>query len=103
MDRTTAIKNANEYAAEVRKVFDPFSIVLYGSYANGTPTPESDIDIAVVFDGYDGNWLNDSATLWGLTIKISTLIEPILLDRAKDPGGFVEGIFKSGEILYQVG
>ena len=103
MDRATAIKNANEYAAEVRKVFDPFSIVLYGSYVNGTQTEESDIDIAVVFDGYDGNWLKDSATLWGLTIKVSTLIEPILLDRTKDPSGFVESIFKSGEILYQVG
>ena len=103
MDRATVIKKANEYSAEVRKVFDPFSIVLYGSYANGTPTPESDIDIAVVFDGYDGNWLNDSAKLWGLTIQISTLIEPILLDRTKDPSGFVEGIFKSGVILYQAG
>jgi len=103
VDRATAIKNAYEYAAEVRKVFDPFSIVLYGSYAGGAPTPESDIDIAVVFDDYEGDWLKDSATLWELTINISTLIEPILLDRAKDPSGFVEGIFKSGEILYQAG
>ena len=103
MDRATAIKNANEYAAEVRKLFDPFSIILFGSYVSGTPTPESDIDIAVVFDGYDGNWLNDSATLWGLTMNISTHIEPILLDRAKDPSGFVEDIFKSGEILYRAG
>ena len=103
MDRATAIKNAAAYAAEVRKVFDPFSIVLYGSYVNGTPTEESDIDIAVVFDGYDGNWLKDSATLWGITRKVSTLIEPILLDRTKDPSGFVADIFRSGEILYQAG
>ena len=80
-------------------IHSPPSTVFYGSYANGTPTPESDIDIAVVFDGYDGNWLNGSATLWGLTIKISTLIEPILLDRTKDPSGLVEGIFKSGKIF----
>ena len=103
MDRATAMKNATAYAAEVRIVFDPFSIVLYGSYVNGTQTEESDIDIAVVFDGYNGNWLKDSATLWGLTRKVCLLIEPILLDRTKDPSGFVEGIFKSGEILYQAG
>ena len=103
MDRATAIKNAAEYSNEVRKVFEPFSIVLYGSYVNGTQTEESDIDIAVVFDGYNGNWLKDSATLWSITRKVCLLIEPILLDRTKDPSGFVENIFKSGEILYQAG
>jgi predicted nucleotidyltransferase len=101
MDRETAIKNATEYAAEVCKVFDPYSIVLYGSYVNGTPTLESDIDIAVIFDGYRGDWLKDSALLWGLTIDVSTLIEPILLDRAEDPSGFVQEIMGAGEVLYK--
>ena len=76
----------------------PFSLLI--------PVQKRIIDVEKsknLFDGYDGNWLNDSATLWGLTIKISTLIEPILLDRTKDPSGFVEGIFKSGEVLYQAG
>jgi predicted nucleotidyltransferase len=100
VDRETALRNATAYAAEVRKVLNPFSIVLYGSYAKGTPTHESDIDIAVIFDGYNGNWLKDSALLWGLTIEISTLIEPVLLDRTQDPSGFVQEIFKTGEVLY---
>jgi len=103
MDRATAKKLAAQYAEEVRKVFDPFSIVLYGSYVNGTPTDYSDIDIAVVFDGYDGNWQEDIATLWRMTRKVCLLIEPILLDRAKESYGMVEGIFQSGEILYQAG
>ncbi len=99
MDRTTAINKATAYAAEVRKVFNPAAIVMYGSYVNGTATPESDIDIAVIFDGYTGNWLNDSETLWGLTMKVSTLIEPVLLDSVQDPSGFVEEIFTTGKAL----
>lgn len=99
MDRATALSSAAAYAAEVRKVFNPLSIVLYGSYAKGTATPDSDIDVAVIFDGYSGNWLKDSALLWGLTMNISTLIEPVLLDRAQDPSGFVEEVYKTGEVL----
>ena len=55
MDRETALRSATAYAEEVRKVFNPISIIMYGSYVNGTPTIESDIDIAVIFDGYSGN------------------------------------------------
>ena len=100
MDRETAISSATAYAAEVCKLFDPYSIILYGSYINGIPTIESDIDIAVIFDGYKGDWLKDSAALWGLTMNVSTLIEPVLLDRTNDPSGFVEQITNTGEVLY---
>ncbi|MDR1669290.1 MAG: nucleotidyltransferase domain-containing protein, partial [Oscillospiraceae bacterium] len=95
----TALSSATSYAAEVRKVFKPSSIVLYGSYAKGTPTTDSDIDVAVIFDGYTGNWLKDSALLWKLTHNVSTLIEPVLLDRTHDPSGFVEEIVNTGEVL----
>jgi predicted nucleotidyltransferase len=100
MDRETALNNAAVYASEVCKVFDPFNIILFGSYVNGMATQESDIDIAVIFDGYTGNWLQDSAMLWGLTRKVSTYIEPILLDRTHDPSGFVEDVYKTGKVLY---
>jgi predicted nucleotidyltransferase len=100
MDRETALKNATAYAEEVRKFFNPVSIIMYGSYATGVPVPESDIDIAVIFNGYNGNWMKDSAILWELTKNVSTLIEPVLLDRANDPSGFVESIYNTGEVLF---
>ncbi|MDR1192991.1 MAG: nucleotidyltransferase domain-containing protein [Peptococcaceae bacterium] len=100
MDRATALSDAAAYAAEVCKVLNPCKIIMYGSYAKGTPSANSDIDIALIFDGYRGNWLKDSALLWKLTRKISTSIEPILLDRAQDPSGFVQEISNTGETLY---
>ena len=100
MDRAEALKNASTYAAEVCKLLNPYAIIMYGSYANGTPDPESDIDIAVIFNGYKGDWLKDSALLWKLTRSVSTHIEPILLDRTHDPSGFVTNVFNSGEVIY---
>ena len=100
MDRTTALKSAVTYAEEVCKVFRPHSIILFGSHVAGNATEDSDIDIAVIFDGYTGDWLKDSALLWKLTRNVSTVIEPILLDRKQDPSGFVEEVFRTGEILY---
>jgi len=100
MDRTTALKSATMYAEEVRKALNPSCIILYGSYAKDNETKDSDIDIAVIFDGYTGDWLKDSALLWKLTRNVSTVIEPILLDRTQDPSGFVEEVFNTGEILY---
>ena len=102
MDRSTALTTAKAYAAEVRKVLSPFRIIMYGSHAKDTATTDSDIDIdiAVIFDGYHGNWLKDSSLLWKLTRTVSTSIEPILLDRTQDPSGFIAEIFNAGEILY---
>ena len=100
MDKSTAIKTAQQYAQVVAGELNPYAVLLYGSYAKGTATPESDIDIAVIFNGYTGDWHKDSARLWRLRRGISDDIEPILLDRTKDPSGFVADIFKTGEVLY---
>ena len=37
------------YAEAVKNEFSPSAVVLYGSYANGSPHKDSDIDVAVVF------------------------------------------------------
>ena len=101
MDRATAIITAQQYAQAVAEALKPAVILLYGSYAKGTQSGNSDIDVAVVFDGFDGDWLKVSAQLWKLRRGISDDIEPILLDRAQgDPSGFVAEIFKTGEVLY---
>ena len=100
MDKTTVIKTATQYAQIVAEELKPYAIFLYGSYANGTPHAESDIDVAVVFDGFNGNWLEISAKLWKLRREISDDIEPVLLDRTQDKSGFVNNIIKTGELLY---
>ena len=103
MNRATVIRTAQQYARIVEKELKPVAILLYGSYAKDAAGTDSDIDIAVIFNGFNGNWLETSSYLWKLRRGISDDIEPILLDLAQDPSGFAADIFNTGEILYSAG
>ena len=59
------------------------------------------VNVAIIFNGFSGDWLKTSAWLWGLTEKISFYIEPILLDSTEDRSGFVKHIIKTGQVIYQ--
>jgi len=75
--------------------------VLFGSYVKGTAHRDSDIDVGVVFHGFTSDWLKTSSRLWHLAYGISWDIEPHLLDTTQDRSGFVQHVFKTGQIIYQ--
>ena len=100
LDQNTVMNATRRYAREVAEILSPEAVVLFGSYAKGTAHEDSDIDIAVIFNNFQGDWLSTSASLWGLTRNISTYIEPVLLDHADDPSGFVQEVYNTGQILY---
>jgi len=101
LDKTTVREIAFQYAEEVKKVLNPEKIILFGSYVNGTPWEYSDIDIAVVMNDYQGNWLDTAVMLCGLKRQVSLDIEPHLLDESCDRSGFLEFVKKSGEVIYE--
>lgn len=72
-------------------------IVLYGSYASGCAHDESDIDIAVIVDNIEGDYLEQSSRLFKLVRDIDVRIEPVLLNEASDKSGFIESIMKYGK------
>ena len=100
LDKATVRDIASRYADEVRKILNPQSVILFGSYANGSPHEYSDIDIAVVFNDFQGNWLETSTYLVGLAWDIGGYIEPHLMDVTSDNSGFLEHIREKGEIIY---
>lgn len=100
LDKTTVREIAAKYAEEVRKILNPRAIILFGSYVNGNPNEWSDIDIAVIVNGFKGNWLETATLLCGLTRRVSIDIEPHLLDDTLDKSGFVEHVIKTGEVIY---
>jgi predicted nucleotidyltransferase len=51
-------------------------LYLYGSYAQGTYSLESDIDVAVVADNFSGDPIEDTLLLMKLRRKIDYRIEP---------------------------
>ena len=101
MDKTAALAIARQYADVVVKEMSPDKVLLFGSYAKGGANEESDIDIAVIFDGFNGDWFRTCTKLSGLTWKISTYIEPVLLDSLDDKSGFVEEVLRTGELIYR--
>jgi predicted nucleotidyltransferase len=101
LDKKTVVNIAEQYTELLRKEFSPAAIVLYGSYVKGNPHKDSDIDIAIIFDGFTGNKLKTSSRLWHLRKNISLYIEPILLDSTKDKSGFVRHVYKTGQIIYK--
>lgn len=96
MDKRTALENSKRYAARIKEQFPNSKIMLYGSYSNGEPTENSDIDIAVIINNFTGNWLKTSSQLWRCTENIDMRIEPVLLDAMDDQSGFCEHILQTG-------
>ena len=100
MDQDVAEK-VKKYADVVRKNMPVKMIILYGSYARGSENVSSDIDVAVVVDNIENDYLEKSARLFHLVRGIDSRIEPVLLSSNEDRSGFLSSILKYGEIIYQ--
>ncbi|MDR2043637.1 MAG: nucleotidyltransferase domain-containing protein [Clostridium sp.] len=95
----TVINTVSKYADVVTKQFSPAAMLL-GSYAKSEANDESDMDVAVVFNGFSGDWLKASSLLWRMRRGISYDIERHLLDTAADKR-FYAPHFKIGQMIDQ--
>ena len=65
-----------QYATSLKKFINLHSLYLYGSYASGNFNIDSDIDIAVVADGFTGDVVEDTFMLMKIRRGIDKRIEP---------------------------
>ena len=100
MDREQIIEVGRRFIELVRNHIVVKKAVLFGSQVKGTARADSDIDIAIIVDRIDGDYLTIEAELFKLRRNIDYRIEPILLEEDNDPSGFMQEILKTGEILY---
>jgi predicted nucleotidyltransferase len=101
LDKEAVVNIVERYAQAITKEFTPSAVVLFGSYANGNPHEDSDIDVGVIFNDYTGDWRQTATRLWRLRRDVSFDIEPHLLDIKNDKSGFVKYVMKSGQMIYQ--
>ena len=101
LDKGAVVSTVERYAEVVTKELSPSAVVLFGSHVNGNPHNDSDIDVGVVFNDFTGDWRATATQLWKLRRGVSFDIEPHLLDSANDQSGFVNHIFKTGQVIYQ--
>ena len=83
-DEVLAIVKAYKKVIRSRYHNEP-KVYLYGSYAKGKATSDSDIDVAVIVsEGEIVNKWEQWAELWSDIRKVSVLIEPVLLEDKED-------------------
>ena len=96
MDKGEAINKVKEYAILLKKYFPLEKVYLFGSYARNTNRVDSDIDVAIVVNHIEGDYFSIQPLLWKLRRQIDDRIEPILIERDNDSGGFLIEIQKNG-------
>jgi len=89
-----------DYASDVRNIFPVDKVVLFGSYAKGTATNQSDIDICFFLDNFGGRRRVDIIKeLLGLMRKYrGVYFEPIVFPTAEiqNDNPFVKEILRTG-------
>ena len=102
LDKKKVREIAGEFAARVRENHNPKSIILFGSYVNGNPSEYSDIDIAVIFERIEENWMETWKEIIGIAwdVDVTAGIEPHMLDETCNRSGFLDHIKKTGEYIY---
>lgn len=81
MDKEQALELVRRYKQIIAPRFtDGAKVYMFGSYSKGNARPESDIDVAVVVPSFGDNWWTWTKSLWRDVRKVSTLIEPILME-----------------------
>jgi predicted nucleotidyltransferase len=106
VDIETVTQSARQYANDVRSVMPVDKVMLFGSFAKGTATPQSDVDICFFLDSYgDKTGMDILQDLLGLTKgygKKGIFFEPLVFETSEldNDNPFVKEILRTGrEIL----
>jgi len=100
MDQSKITPIVERYIERILQRFSPVQIILYGSYAKGCATHNSDIDIAVVVSEIKGDYLDEIQLLYKLRRGLDDRIEPVLLKSSNDPSGFLRDVRHTGIVVF---
>lgn len=100
MDKKTALEIAKRYSKIVSKEFPVRRVILFGSHAKGEERSNSDIDIAVIIEKLEGDFLEAQIKLFKLRRSIDLRIEPVLIEETEDKTGFLREVLNSGIEVY---
>ncbi|MCI0552913.1 MAG: nucleotidyltransferase domain-containing protein [Anaerolineae bacterium] len=95
----------SSFAQKVAKQFNPHKIILFGSYAYGKPTADSDVDILVVMP-FKGRNPKKATEIWMATqpkfpVDIIVRKPSELKKRLRLGDFFLREITQKGKVLYQ--
>ena len=105
MDKTIIEKKLPGIVKKIAEQFKPGKIILFGSYAWGSPGPDSDVDLFIV-KNTDKKRIERGQEieriLWGSGIPIDALVYTPEEVEEKNRSGdiFFQHILKNGKVLY---
>ena len=100
-----AMEQIAEFGRRIAREFQPQRIVLFGSYATGNPTPDSDVDLLVVLP-HEGDSVAKSVEI---RLKLRPPFPLDLLVRSPEKvreriamgDTFLREIMENGRVLYE--
>jgi len=94
-----------EFGRRLGESFHPQQVVLFGSYAYGRPTNDSDVDILVIMST-DGNPIDKSVEMRlqlrpGFPLDLLVRTPEKVKERLALGDDFMKDILENGEVLYE--
>jgi predicted nucleotidyltransferase len=101
----TTQKQIRDFGRRLAREFKPRKVILFGSYAYGSPRPDSDVDVLVVMP-LDGNPVDKSVEMrlklrprFPLDLLVRTPAK--IRERIEMGDDFIRGILDRGRVLYE--
>jgi predicted nucleotidyltransferase len=99
------MSNIRQFAAQIVQEFQPERVILFGSYAYGTPTPDSDVDLLVVMscEGKETRKAIEILHTINPKIPIDLLVRTPehLQQRLAWNDFFLQEVVEKGQVLYE--
>jgi predicted nucleotidyltransferase len=99
IDLETVTSIVKTYSDEVRKTMSIERVFLYGSYAKGLASDDSDVDVCFFLSSFSGKKRDDiMVKMFGLARKYDLFIEPIAFEVSDlyDDNPFVKEVLRTG-------
>jgi predicted nucleotidyltransferase len=99
------MEQIEEFAHELVREFRPLKVILFGSYAKGIVTPDSDVDLLVILP-FEGKAVSKSVEMrlklrprFPMDLIVRT---PENVRRRLDIGdGFMKEVMEQGKVIYE--
>lgn len=94
-----------EFSRRLAAEFHPERIVLFGSYASGTPTSDSDVDLLVVMP-FEGRSVNQSVEMRvrlrpEFPVDLIVRTPQAVKQRLEMGDSFMRDVLRDGKVLYE--
>jgi len=101
----TSMQRIREFSRRLAAEFRPQRIILFGSYASGRPTADSDVDLLIIMP-FEGKAAAKSVEMRlklrpGFPLDLLVRTPEMVRSRLEIGDGFMKHILDKGKVLYE--